>query len=452
MAAPIRLVALASEALRAYPLVKKQTTVGSAPDNDIVIDHKSVSRRHAVLVRRLGHFAVRDLDSTNGTRINGQRTSGTRRVRAGDEVEFGNARFAVMNAPRRRRGLGVPATVAILVALTLAGFGLARYLQIYPQVHSPFPSAPAPENPPPAGATSEHAFVAEARHATAPPQASGGRKWLATLNNYRAMAGLAPLSEDPELSVGDFAHARYVVKNSGSLAKAEAMGAEIHTEEPGKPLYSVEGLRAARAGDIEQWWGPLPSSQPPPAWAIDEWIASTWHRLWLLNPHLREVGYGEYCEHGACAAVLDVLTRLGRTGFVTAGASAPVQFPPQGSSVHLDALTDEWPDPLSSCHGYTLPAGLPITLQLGAMVPARLEAYSLRRDSAPDILEACGFDALSYFNPNGGDQARSRNVLSTLGAVVVMPRAPLAPGNYTVEMTVNGRSYSWRFSIDKDSG
>src|SRR5215469_5786345 len=102
MAAPIRLVALASEALRAYPLVKPETTVGSAPDNDVVIDHKSVSRRHAVVVRgRFGRFAVRDLDSTNGTRLNGQRSSGSRRIGPGDELEFGNVRFAVMNSPRR---------------------------------------------------------------------------------------------------------------------------------------------------------------------------------------------------------------------------------------------------------------------------------------------------------------------------------------------------------------
>ena len=76
MAARIRLVALASETVRAYPLVKKQTAIGSAPDNDVVIEHKSVSRRHAVVVRGLRGFAVRDLDSTNGTRVNGQRCAG----------------------------------------------------------------------------------------------------------------------------------------------------------------------------------------------------------------------------------------------------------------------------------------------------------------------------------------------------------------------------------------
>jgi hypothetical protein len=128
-----------------------------------------------------------------------------------------------------------------------------------------------------------------------------------------------------------------------------------------------------------------------------------------------------------------------------------VRFPPEGPTVHLNALSDEWPDPLTSCRGYRLPAGLPITMQLGAMGPARLSAYSLSRNSASEILEACGFDAFTYVNPGSVDQANASGALSELGAVVVIPRQPLAPGNYTVEMTVNGRSYTWRFSVDRDT-
>src|SRR5690349_14458884 len=94
MAAPIRLVALGSASLRAYPLAKKQITIGSAPDNDVVIEHNSVSRRHAVIERGIRRFAVRDLDSTNGTRINGRRIAGARPVAPGDELQFGNIRFA----------------------------------------------------------------------------------------------------------------------------------------------------------------------------------------------------------------------------------------------------------------------------------------------------------------------------------------------------------------------
>jgi uncharacterized protein YkwD len=473
MAARIRLVALASESPRAYPLVKKQTAIGSAPDNDVVIDHKSVSRRHAVLVRGLRSFAVRDLDSTNGTRVNGQRTSGACRVVSGDELEFGSVRFAVMNSPRRPSAMGIGGTIAIVALLTLAGFALGHYLWMHraaPMSTPPRPAAPAPQ---PSAALAPVAQGAPARApagAPAPAKANGTyaaasdgarppghpsarpldeSEWLRTLNDYRAMAGLGLVREDPSFSASDFAHARYLVKNAGSPREAMAMGAEVHNEKPGKPWYSEAGLRAARSGDIDQWWGMGRTKHPPPGWAIDHWVASTWHRLALLNPRLNNVGYGEFCESGACAAVLDVINGIGAARFAPAAAPGPVRFPPEGATVHLSALSDEWPDPLTACSGYSLPAGLPITMQLGTMVPARLSAYSLRRDTASQILEACGFDAFTYTNPGSADQADASGSLSELGAVVVIPREPLASGNYTVEMTVNGSSYTWRFSVEK---
>jgi len=459
MAAKIRLVPLAAEALRAYPLVKPQTTIGSAPDNDVVIDHQSVSRRHAVIVRRLGGLAVRDLGSTNGTRVNGRKAA-ARRVRPGDELEFGSVRFAVMNSPRRS-WLGPAGSVAVLILLTAAGFALSRYLASrqagLPSPASSSPNAKSEPASPPgmaAGPSSKKQQTPATAENGAPVQARSESEplWLKKLNDYRVMAGLAPVREDPELSTGDFAHARYLVKNSGPLIKAGTLGEELHNEDPHKPWYSAAGRRAARSGDVGQWWGSIPGASPPAGWAIDGWIASTWHRMAILNPHLRQVGYGEFCEDGACAAVLDVLSRLDRNPLASGHAPAPIQFPPRDAVMQVNAMDGEWPDPLASCEGYTIPAGLPITLQLGAMVPARLSAYSLRRSSASPILEACGFDAGSYTNANGPDQGRGRDLLKDLGAVVVIPREPLKAGDYTVEMTVNGVSYSWRFTVKREGG
>ena len=454
MAAAIRLVAIGSETVRAYPLIKRRITIGTAPDNDIVMDHSSVSRRHAVIVRSLGRFRVRDLESTNGIRVNGRRTGGPQRLLPGDELEVGAVRFAVMNAPRRQGGIGVRGVIGLAAALAIAGFALANYLHLRTSIlsfaPSPMASPPAPradagaEAPPRGGAGSMVEKSAPPEPAGAPADDEG---WLKILNRYRAMAGLAAVRDDAALSAGGFAHARYLVKNSTALIKSGSLGAEMHTEQRGAPWYSAEGLRAAQAGDIEQWWGPHPSSRPAFGWAIDEWIASTWHRMWILNPRLRQVGYGEYCENGACVAVLDVLSRLGRDGFAPAAEPDAVQFPPNGATVRLPSLGDEWPDPLSSCRGFTTPAGLPITLQLGAMVRARLSAFSLRQGSAAQTLEACGFDSSSYVNPSAADQDRAREIMTELGAVVVIPRAPLMPGDYVVEMTVNGHSYQWHFTV-----
>ncbi len=69
-------------------------TVGRAPENTIVLDDNSVSSRHAE-IRAVGQgYLLRDLGSTNGTRVNG---NGAREIilRPGDHIRFGGveARF-----------------------------------------------------------------------------------------------------------------------------------------------------------------------------------------------------------------------------------------------------------------------------------------------------------------------------------------------------------------------
>jgi hypothetical protein len=92
--------------------------------------------------------------------------------------------------------------------------------------------------------------------------------------------------------------------------------------------------------------------------------------------------------------------------------------------------------------------GLPITLQLGARVDASLDGYRFIRDGAsPATLEACGFDASSYSNPDTTAQERGRQILHVFGAAVLVPREPLEKGaSYTVSMTVNRKEYRWQFS------
>jgi predicted component of type VI protein secretion system len=57
----------------AIELVKDLTLIGRNDDCDVRFDHKSVSKLHCILVKTDGLVLVRDLGSTNGTRVNGQR-------------------------------------------------------------------------------------------------------------------------------------------------------------------------------------------------------------------------------------------------------------------------------------------------------------------------------------------------------------------------------------------
>ena len=61
-------------------------TIGRDPANDLVIDHKLASRRHARFEQDETGFYIRDLDSTNGTYLNGERVVERQLLRNSDEV------------------------------------------------------------------------------------------------------------------------------------------------------------------------------------------------------------------------------------------------------------------------------------------------------------------------------------------------------------------------------
>jgi hypothetical protein len=76
-----------------YAMLKDEVSLGRGEDNDIVIPHASVSRTHARLARRNGAFELTDLNSTNGSYVNGSPVNGTVQVANGSEVRFGDVRF-----------------------------------------------------------------------------------------------------------------------------------------------------------------------------------------------------------------------------------------------------------------------------------------------------------------------------------------------------------------------
>jgi len=67
------IVAREGSVKRQVPLTADPITVGRDPKNDIVLDDRRVSRRHAEVRLRLGRYTLYDLQSTNGTFVNGRR-------------------------------------------------------------------------------------------------------------------------------------------------------------------------------------------------------------------------------------------------------------------------------------------------------------------------------------------------------------------------------------------
>jgi adenylate cyclase len=87
--------------------------VGRAPNSDIPIFDPTISRRHAEVECGNGHFAIRDLGSSNGTYVNGERVT-DRAFAPGDVLTFGKVSFRVTEAPEPppapapRASMGIP--------------------------------------------------------------------------------------------------------------------------------------------------------------------------------------------------------------------------------------------------------------------------------------------------------------------------------------------------------
>jgi predicted component of type VI protein secretion system len=82
----------------AIDISKDLTLVGRKDDCDLRLEHKSVSKMHCVIVKTDGLLLLRDLGSTNGTRVNGQRVRRAALL-PNDQVSIANYRFRVYLGP-----------------------------------------------------------------------------------------------------------------------------------------------------------------------------------------------------------------------------------------------------------------------------------------------------------------------------------------------------------------
>ena len=74
------------------------TVVGRQENCDLRLDHKSVSKLHCVIVKTDGLLLLRDLGSTNGTRVNGQRVRRAALL-PNDQVFIASYKFKVYLGP-----------------------------------------------------------------------------------------------------------------------------------------------------------------------------------------------------------------------------------------------------------------------------------------------------------------------------------------------------------------
>ena len=90
-----KLVVLSSNfAGKEFDLTRPQMIIGRTDENDIVVNHRSISRNHAKVTRdpETGRYTISDLQSSNGVRVNGQ-DYGKVELRRADTVDLGHVRL-----------------------------------------------------------------------------------------------------------------------------------------------------------------------------------------------------------------------------------------------------------------------------------------------------------------------------------------------------------------------
>lgn len=203
---------------------------------------------------------------------------------------------------------------------------------------------------------------------------------------------------------------------------------------------------------------------------VDRMMTLPFTGLRVIDPQLARVGFGLQCDGSVCAAALavrrglDKSTRLelyegsdadrywnpnlGPIPPTPAKLNNPVEFPPDGGlASELASGESDWPAPLTVCPGYSAPTGPPIILQLGKGTSndaPDVSAHILTHDGQE--VKHCLIAQTSLEGENSSHSSPIWQYLNGFGAVIMIPREPLAPSStYSVSITADSNNNSWSF-------
>jgi len=325
-------------------------------------------------------------------------------------------------------------------------------------------------------ATPSHPNAMASMPAAASPTNPSFDSFYRRYNSYRKSAGLPAVKSDPGLSEGAKQHCIYLVKNrisGGDAGIADGhlsllpFAPSVHAEASDNRYFSAAGANAAKWSFIVRG-SSLPADTAP---LVDDAMTIPFGAMWVLNPQTAALGYGEYCDHNECAAVVTFRMGLPRDEFLQLfdvpatfwnpaqgnvpwerePLRRPIEFPPPNSQIGLTSSAGI-PAPITSCPGLRNSAGLPITLLLGAPAtgdrnqPVTATNAQLMDNGTP--ANVCLLDETELRSSNPRLEGSGRYQLHMLGAVILVPEKPLTPGhNYRVTIVADGEPYEWGFGV-----
>ncbi|WP_038038404.1 CAP domain-containing protein [Thermorudis peleae] len=243
---------------------------------------------------------------------------------------------------------------------------------------------------------------------------------LQRLNWYRAWLGAPPLQRDPALDAAARAHLAYLQQNQGDPSLT---GLGLHREQPGKPGYT--GDTSADRAKAQGYGGDVVTEDlalgADVADALDWFLATVEHRLPLLDPRIRDIGFGWGQVGTNSAVVFD----MGAPSWSTTATPAWVVWPVDGATGVAPAFDGEVPDPFP---GASYPLGYPITVSYLGPGQVTFTDGALFHDNQA---------VPTRFQPGTGWLSRQAGLLVAL--------APLQPGgtyHYVVHGQVDGQPFT----------
>ncbi len=273
-----------------YEFDKPEVTIGRMKGNDIVLPKGNVSKKHARIYRRNGALLIDDLDSTNGTYVNGRKVDSDHEIADNDKIYIGDFILQVTEGQQAQQGSGPPQPPGSSEAEPRSSQSAAAEPapadlpdQTNPPPGGSNPSGAGPEDPPPsppdpegggdplssldekygggdgdsspesAGRSSQSQPVAGASSGAAPSDVDGGRSRNSSAS--RSAAASNPSRGEPD------SHAT----RRGQQEEVRAEGPPSHEPGPSDRSASTPGTPPAGGGSSGTPADASPGSGAPPS-------------------------------------------------------------------------------------------------------------------------------------------------------------------------------------------